>query len=326
MAAPGLGPTGRPVDPGSLVLVTGGCGFIGASAIRALLARRYRIRVLDDLSTGRRDFLDGLSYEWLSGDVRDPDVARQATDGADAVVHLAAETNVLESVDDPWPSFSVNVGGTVTMLRAAVDAGVRRFVLASSNAAIGQHPPPTNEAKLPRPVSPYGASKLAGEAYCAGFGGAYDIDTIALRFANAYGPYSGLKTSVVAKFIRLMLRDETLPVYGDGRQTRDFVHVHDVAQGIALAVERPSAAPALQIATGRETSVLELVGQLERVSGRILRREHLPQPAGEIRRNSSSIALASQEIGYQPRVALEDGLAETFQWLEGNSELLAGAS
>jgi UDP-glucose 4-epimerase len=286
--------------------------------VRDLAGRGYSVRVLDDLSSAHPEHLDGISHEAVTGDIRDGAVVRAAFDGADAVVHLAASTSVLESVEDPGPTFSINVAGTLSVLQAARESGVRRLVNASSNAALGEHPPPLDERTLPRPMSPYGASKLAAEAYCSGFAGTYGFATTSLRFANVYGPYSGHKTSVVAKFVRRMLAGEPLTVYGDGRQTRDFIHVDDIVQGIRLALELPHGEPVFQIATGRETSVLELVERLGDCAGGPPRIEWLPAAAGEVRRNSSSIELARTRLGFEPAFDLDAGLPATWRWLEAH--------
>jgi UDP-glucose 4-epimerase len=296
--------------------VTGGYGFIGVNLVRDLAGRGYSIRILDDLSTGHPEHLEGVSHETVEGDIRDADAVRAAFDGADAVVHLAASTSVLESVEDPGPTFAINVAGTLSVLHGARQTGVRRLVNASSNAALGEHPPPLDERTLPRPMSPYGASKLAAEAYCCGFAGTYGFAATSLRFANVYGPYSGHKTSVVAKFVRRMLAGEPLTIYGDGRQTRDFIHVDDIVQGIRLALEVAHDEPAFQIANGRETSVLELVERLGECAGTPPRIEWLPPAAGEVRRNSSSIELARARLGFEPAFGLDTGLPATWSWLE----------
>lgn len=308
-------PAGSAPARGSTVVVTGGYGFIGVNTVRDLVARGFAVRVLDDLSGGHPEHLADVPHERVEGDIRDPGAVARALDGAAAVVHLAASTSVLESVADPLPTFEVNVGGTLALLRGAVEAGASRFVLASSNAALGEHPPPLDERVVPRPVSPYGASKLAAEAYCAGFAGSHGIGAVALRFANVYGPYSGHKTSVVAKFVRRMLAGEPVTIYGDGRQTRDFIHVDDVVQAIRLALTRPHGEAVFQIATGRETSVIELVERLGRCAGASPPIEWLPPAAGEIRRNSSSIELARARLGFDPAVTLDDGLPATWAWL-----------
>jgi UDP-glucose 4-epimerase len=218
-------------------------------------------------------------------------------------------------VTDPWPTLEANVVGTINLLEASVRESVDRFIFASSNAAVGEQVPPINEKMLPRPVSPYGASKLAGEAYCTAFHGSRGLDTVILRFANVYGPYSDHKTSVVAKLIRQMLNGQPLTVYGDGSQTRDFIHVSDVVEGISRALDCEVAGETFQIGTGTETSVIELLEALEQVSGRKPAIHWLPLPAGEIRRNYSSIDHARARLGFEPKFDLMSGLADTMRWL-----------
>lgn len=300
------------------VLVTGGCGFIGANLIRSLLSAGYQVRILDDLSSGSRENLDGIDAELIHGDVCDPVTVERAVEGCTGVVHLAAKSSVLESTVDPWPTFDVNERGTLTVLQAAVRAGVERFILASSNAAIGEHEPPLTEDLVARPISPYGASKLAGEAYCMAHFGTYGLGTVALRFSNVYGPYSGHKTSVVAKFIRMLLAGEPITIYGDGLQTRDFIYVDDVSRAIVAALESGLAGEVLQIGTGDETPILGLVEMLGEISGVLPDIRWLEQPSGEIRRNYSSIGRARQELGFNPATNLRSGLEATVDWFTSN--------
>jgi UDP-glucose 4-epimerase len=299
-----------------LVLVTGGCGFIGASTIRRLVASGYRVRILDNLSVPPSQHLDGVPLEQvIEGDVCDRATVDGALQGCSAVVHLAAHTSVLESVTDPDRGIRDNVGGTFTVLRACASAGVKRFVLASSNAVLGEHPLPLDESCVPAPLSPYGASKLAGEAYCSVFSAVYGVNAVALRFANAYGPFCEYKTSAVAQFLRLTIAGRPIRIYGDGLQTRDFVSVQDIAHAVVLAVARSSVNGVFQIGTGRETSVLELVRLIGEVTGRAPELQWEPQPAGELRRNFASIEKARRELGFEPAMTLADGLRETYRWL-----------
>ena len=303
-----------PVGTGT-VLVTGGAGFIGANVVRLLLQNGYRVRVFDDFSGAGRDNLTGLDVDSVTGDVCDFEAVYRALDGCRSVVHLAAKTSVLDSVEDPLPTFRVNAEGTLTALRAAVRAGVSKFILASSNAAIGEHPPPLHEQLVPRPKSPYGASKLAAEGYCAAFHGAYALDVVMLRFANVYGPFSANKTSVVAKFFRRLSMEEPIIVYGDGSQTRDFIYVDDVARAIMLALEKPLGCATLQIGTGRETSIAELTAMLIELTGRSAEIQYAAPQPGEIHRNYVSIERAVAELGFNPRWELRDGLQSTLAWL-----------
>jgi UDP-glucose 4-epimerase len=242
-----------------------------------------------------------------------------AVDGAAAVVHLAARAGIPDSVADPVGTFAVNVAQTVGLLDAARLAGVGRFVLASSNAAAGDHEPPADETDLPHPISPYGASKLAGEAYCQAFAATYGMAACALRFSNAYGPFSLHKKSVVAAWLRAALEGLPITIHGDGEQTRDFVYAGDLAAAVVAALDAPAAAVAgelFQAGTGRETTINELAVAIERAVGRPVEVIHGPGRAGDVRRNVSRVDKAAEQLGYRAAVTLEDGLTATARWYE----------
>ena len=310
------------------LLITGGCGFIGANLCEYLLSKGgFELRVLDNLSIGRQEYLErvqrrtGGKVELIRGDVRDREIVDGAVKWADAVVHLAAKTSVVDSLRAPEEVFQVNVMGTLNLLEACRKHGIERFVFASSNAAVGEQPSPIHEKKVPAPISPYGASKLAAEALCSAYFGSYGIKAIALRFANVYGPYSDHKASVVPLFIQWIREGNPLVIYGDGKQTRDFVYVEDVCQAVKLALVYEPQHPAelvFQIGSGTETSLLQLVDHLRRIaqeSG-----FQFPQPKfeparpGEIRRNFSDIRRAQERLGYRPGVPLEEGLHHTWRY------------
>jgi UDP-glucose 4-epimerase len=301
------------------VLVTGGAGFIGSALVRRLAGSGIPVRVLDDLSVGQRAYLDGQSCELIVGSLADPETVRSAVAGCDAVVHLAARAGIPDSVDDPLGTFAANVTHMIGVLDAARVAGARRFVLASSNAVLGPHVPPADETVLPRPASPYGASKLAGEGYVTAYAETYGLAASALRFSNAYGPRSLHKKSVVAAWIRAALADEPLVIHGDGEQTRDFVHVDDLAAALVAAIEAPEdrvAGSVLQVGTGRETTVNELAATLERAMGRPLTVVRGPTRAGDILRNSSRVDRAAELLGWRASVSLLDGLRGTAAWFD----------
>jgi UDP-glucose 4-epimerase len=296
-------------------LVTGGAGFIGSALVRALRARDYDVRVYDDLSVGDPANLDGTAAELVRGDVRDLDALTAAAQGCDAAFHLAAGAGVIQSIEDPLTNFDQNARGTLVALEAARRADVGRFVFSSSNAPLGEGAYPAREDKPIAPLSPYGASKAVGEAYCSAFHGAYGMHAVAVRFSNAYGPRSAHKGNVIPLFIRRLRAGEELVVYGDGEQTRDFVFCEDLADGLVRAAETHGAGGEIfQLASGVETSLNRLVELLADVSGTEPRIRREPPRAGEILRNYSAVDKARERLGYRPSVALEDGLRRTWGW------------
>ncbi|MBK8047787.1 MAG: NAD-dependent epimerase/dehydratase family protein [Anaerolineales bacterium] len=216
----------------------------------------------------------------------------------------------------------MNVQGTLNLLQVARDYKTPRFVFASSNAPIGENQPPIDENKPARPLSPYGASKLAGEGYCSAFWGSYGLGTVVLRFANVYGPRSTHKGSVVAKFIKDAFQTGVLTIYGDGLQTRDFIYVEDLSRAIIAGVESECGGETFQIATGRETSVEELANQLKALLPRSIEVVHVEQRAGEIIKNYSAIDKAQRVLGWTPQVDLQQGLRTTVDWFLSESGYL----
>lgn len=301
------------------ILVVGGAGFIGASLVRALDARGERVRVLDWGQAAAFAYLRGTRAEVVEGDVADLSTARRAVEGSRTVVHLAARTSVPASIAAPLDDLEQNVMGTVQLLGACRGAGVERFVFASSNAALGLIDPPAREETPPRPVAPYGAAKLAVEAYLHAYHRSYGLVATALRFSNAYGPYSLHKVSVVAAMTKAYLAGRPLSIYGDGSQTRDFVHVDDLVALVLLAIEAPReqvAGEVFQAGTGRETSVAELARELLRAGRLPGTIEHLPPRHGDVARSFSDVSKAERVLGYRPSVALSDGLRSTIHWFE----------
>ncbi len=297
-------------------LVTGGCGFVGVNLIPKLLAQGSRVRVLDNLSVGRREDIESFNVDFESGDIRDRTAVAQACAGVDVVVHLAAHTRVVESLSNPELNFEINAIGTFNVLRACADAGVKKVIFASTGGAIlGEQQPPVHEGMVPRPLSPYGASKLCGEAYCSAFHGSFGLKTTALRFSNVYGPYSYHKGSVVAHFFKSIMQQQPLVVYGDGQQTRDFVYVGDIADAILLAIDADRGGEIFQIASGRGTSVEALIGMMKKLLPEVPIdvRFEAARP-GEITHNHSSIDKARCLLGYSPKVELQDGLRRTWDW------------
>jgi UDP-glucose 4-epimerase len=297
-------------------LVTGGCGFIGVNLISQLTAQGARVRVLDDLSLGKREDLPSLGVELRVGDIRDREAVAKACQGMDVAVHLAAHTRVVESLSNPQLNFEVNAIGTMNVLSACHDAAVKKVIFASTGGAIlGEQEPPVHEGMVPRPVSPYGASKLAGEAYCSAFFGSYGLNTVALRFSNVYGPFSYHKGSVVAQFFRDLIQKKPIVIYGDGEQTRDFLYVADLVDAILLADKKDTPGEVFQIASGRETSLRSLITTMKEVLPEMkFDVRHAPKRAGEILRNYASIEKARRMLGYDPQTRLDEGLRNTWRW------------
>jgi UDP-glucose 4-epimerase len=299
------------------VLVTGGAGFVGATLVRRLAAAGHPVRVLDNYATGDAAYLDGIGAELIRGDIRDQPALDAALSGTRAVVHLAAAGSVPESVADPETNFSVNVLGTFRVLDAARRAGAERVVLASTGGAlIGDAVPPVNERSLPKPISPYGASKLAGEGYAHAFASAYGLRTVALRFGNVYGPWSGHKRGAVTLFFRAIEGGKPIVIYGDGSASRDYLHVEDIARAIELALARDiPGGTVLHIASGVETTVTQLADLCRTAAGAPGHPvEYRPARVGDVGRNFASYDLAREVLGYQPTISREAGLQQTWEW------------
>jgi len=300
------------------ILVTGGSGFVGATLVRRLVTAGHSVRVFDNCSTGDPSYLAGVDVELVKGDIRDPAALQAALTGMQSVVHLAAAGSVVESVADPVANFDVNVVGTFRVLDAARQAGVERVVLASTGGAlIGDATPPVNERSVPKPISPYGASKLAGEGYAHAFAKAYGLGTVALRFANVYGPWSAHKrAAAITNFFQAIHTGEPIVIYGDGSASRDYTHVEDISRAIELALTRVvPGGTVLHIASGVETTVTQLADLCRISAGRPDHPvEYRPARVGDVGRNFASYDLARQVLGYAPTINREDGLRSTWQW------------
>lgn len=326
-------------------LIIGGCGFIGTNLIKSLVSQGdHFIRIVDNLSVGTVKDLaqvcefteidpDSLStsspvsnqsaligqVELVVGDIGDFNKCMKCCDGMDIIMHLAASTGVSPSVENPRQDMESNVIGTFNLLEAARQNRVKKFIFASSGAPIGECDPPIHEEMPPHPVSPYGASKLAGEAYCSAYYRTFGIETVALRFGNVYGPGSSHKNSIVAKFIRQAMRGETLEIYGDGKQTRDFIYIDDLIQAIRLAATVGGiGGETFQIATNAETTISELVGKLLPILAELgfkdVEVRHARPRPGDVRHNFSDTSKARKMLGWQTRVDLSNGLRRTVKW------------
>jgi UDP-glucose 4-epimerase len=297
------------------VLITGGAGFIGRHLADYLTRQDdVAVSVIDNESLGDRKHLDLDKVRFIHGDLRNRDELRSALEGQDAVVHLAADTRVIESIADPAHNFESNVVGTFNLLELSRELGVGRIVAASTGGAIlGDVEPPVHEQMAPQPTSPYGASKLMLEGYLSAYASSYDMSTCALRFSNIYGPRSFHKGSVVAHFYKQILAGEKLVVYGDGSQTRDYLYVGDLVEGIWTAVKSP-AQGAYQLGSGTGTTLNQLLDHMRTVTGLDLDVVYQDFRAGEVRDTWCQIDKAREGFGFDPSTTLEDGLRRTWEW------------
>lgn len=311
---------------------------MGTALIERLVGEEGNaIRVLDNLSVGSPDDLDKVCdfkkttatklsnhidvghVELIVGDILDAGLALKVTRGCDVIVHFAANTGVGPSVENPRSDMEANVIGTFNYLEAARINQVPRFIFASSGAPAGEVEPPIHEELPPHPVSPYGASKLAGEGYCSVYNRTFGIDTVMLRFGNVYGPGSLHKSSVVAKFIRQAVKGQALEIYGDGRQTRDFIYIDDLIDAVLLAAITVNiGGEAFQIASSRETTVSEmanlLVSELKKQGLNDVNLINREARIGDVRRNYSDTTKAKKYLGWQPRIDLATGIKQTIEY------------
>jgi UDP-glucose 4-epimerase len=308
------------------ILVTGGAGFIGSHISEALVRAGHRVRVLDDFYSGKPANLASVKgdVEIVRGSCADPRTARKATRGIEVVYHEAAIPSVARSVDDPALSHEANATGTLAILVAARDAGVRRVIYAGSSSIYGDAAKlPKRESMTPMPLSPYAVGKLVGEHYLSVFCRLYGMEGLSLRYFNVFGPrqdpsspYSG----VISRFATALLSGERPVVFGDGGQSRDFTFIENVVRGNLLALRAKSAdGRALNVATGRRVSLLQLLRAMARATGRLARARFEPARPGDIRHSLADIGAARRVLGYRPVVDFEAGLERTLAWYAGQS-------
>jgi nucleoside-diphosphate-sugar epimerase len=329
-----------------MILVTGGAGFIGSHLVEALFRRGEKVRVLDNLSTGRIENLEeatghpvgplkgkekacrkvalGERGEFLRGDISDGEVCRRACQGVSCVFHLAALGSVQRSVDDPAATHQANATGTLNVLQAAKEQGVRRFIYASSSSVYGNLVFDPEEVKAkketmpPHPESPYAATKIMGEFYCRIFSHLFGLETVSLRYFNVFGPRQdplSIYSAVIARFMHALLHEDHPVIYGDGEQSRDFTYVENVVQANLLAMEAQSiSGRVFNIACGQRISVNDLLSRLQEISGIKIPPRFERARGGEVRHSLSSIDQARIHLGYNPRVSFQEGLAVTWTW------------
>jgi nucleoside-diphosphate-sugar epimerase len=305
-------------------LVTGGAGFIGSNLVEALLDGGHAVRVLDNFSTGKRENLSDFNgqIDLIEGDLTVLSDVRKAVQDVDVVLHQGAIPSVPRSVEDPLGSTQANVNGTLNVLVAARDAGVRRVVYASSSAVYGDQAPdaPKVETMNSQPISPYGVDKLAGEHYCRVFYQVYGLETVALRYFNVFGPRQDLESmyaAVIPRFITALLQGEPPTVYGDGEQTRDFTYVGNVVAGNLLAARAPAdlaAGQAVNLAAGGQTSLNTLLEMLHEIIGCATPPIYTDPRPGDIKHSLADVGKAERLLDYRPEVSLLGGLRLTTDW------------
>ncbi|MBN2199575.1 MAG: SDR family oxidoreductase [Candidatus Aminicenantes bacterium] len=308
-----------------LFLVTGGAGFIGSHLAEELVRAGEEVRVLDNFLTGRRENLAGISdrFELIEGDVRDEDACRRAVRGADCVLHQAALPSVPRSLRDPALSNAINVGGTLNMLAASREAGVKRFVFASSSSVYGDDErQPKREGAEGTPLSPYAVTKAAGEKYCQMFHRTWGLPTVCLRYFNIFGPRqdpSSQYAAVIPLFISAFLEGRSPTIFGDGSQSRDFTYVSNVVRANILACRAEGAAGrVINIACGARTTVNELASSLRDILGGRAEPVHGEPRPGDVPHSWADLSAAQSILGYRPEVGLREGLERTVRWFKEN--------
>jgi UDP-glucose 4-epimerase len=306
-------------------LVTGGAGFIGSNLVAALAAAGERVRVLDNLSTGRWEHLDGIPQqsliERIEGDIRDAEMVARATKGIEVVFHEAALGSVPRSVETPIESDAVNLGGTVTVLDVSRHQGVRRVIFAASSAAYGETPAlPKHEDMTPMPLSPYAVTKLGCEQYLKVFASLYNLETLNLRYFNVFGPNQtpdGAYAAAIPRFLDAALRGQAIQIYGDGEQTRDFCYIDNTVRAnlLGAATSKKLSGEVVNIAGGRRIGLNDLCNEIGKLMGGAVKVDHVAPRPGDIRHSLADITRAQELLGYEPKVRWEDGLPATLAYM-----------
>jgi UDP-glucose 4-epimerase len=324
------------------ILITGGCGFLGISLVKKLLKLGTKnIRLIDNLSVGNISNLAQVckfteiasiniegspnGVELIIGDIQDISLAKKVSKGIDVIVHFAANTGVGPSIENPRDDMLVNVEGTFNYLEACRANNISKFIFASSGAPIGEVDPPIHEELVPHPISPYGASKLAGEGYCSAYKNTFDVNTVILRFGNVYGPGSIHKVSLIAKFIKKALEGEILEVYGDGTQTRDFIYIDDLIDAIILSLNTKNiSGETFQIATNQETTVSDiankLITELKKQGIQNVSLKNVSKRVGDVKRNFSDTTKAKKRLGWSTQIGINEGLSRTVTYFLNNTD------
>ncbi len=305
----------------SKVLVTGGAGFIGSNLADELIRQGARVVILDDLSTGFRENLEEITgdFDFIEGDINDPDSLAKATEGVEVVFHQAALPSVPRSVDDPVETHRVCVDGTFNLLVKARDVGVKRFIYAASSSAYGDQPTlPKVESMRPDPLSPYAAAKLTGELYCRAFNNVYGLETYALRYFNVFGPRQNpesMYSGVISRFIDALMTGQRPVIYGDGEQSRDFTYIANVVNANIRASQATTGmGETMNVANGDRITLNQLLDVLKRITGADLDANYEDVRRGDVKDSQADNRRAIECLGYEELVGLEEGLRNTIEW------------
>lgn len=306
-------------------LVTGGAGFIGSNICRKLISQGCFVRVIDNLLTGKKSNLSDIidKIEFIEADMGDENVARKAVKDIDVVLHQGALPSVPKSIDNPTATHKHCVDATFTLLLAARDAGIKRFVYAASSSAYGDTPTlPKTETMLTKPLSPYAAAKLAGEYYCSVFYRSFGLETVSLRYFNVFGPYqdpTSQYAAAIPAFVTSILKDEPPTIYGDGEQSRDFTYIDNVVEANLLAARtEQTAGEVINIACGQRVTVNEIIHMINEFVGKKVKPIYTDPRPGDVKHSLADISLAERLIGYKPKVSFQEGLRLAIDWYRDN--------
>lgn len=300
------------------ILITGACGFIGSHLAKACLEKGHDLKALDNLSSGHEDNIKEIrnDIDLTLGDIRDFETLSKSMEGCEAVFHEAALVSVFDSIERPDENHDINISGTFNVLEAALSSKVRRVIFASSAAVYGNDPNlPKKEDMIPSPESPYALAKLNSEYYCKLFSKLYGLETISLRYFNVYGPRqdpSSMYSGVISKFTDCILKNQKPTLFGDGKQSRDFVYVKDIVQAnlAALNADKIGQGECINIATGQSQNLIELLQHLSKIKGEPVEAQFEKERPGDIKDSSADISKAKDQLGYEPTYSLESGLRE----------------